>query len=119
MGSWYFGIGTTCYRSLYQDQPNRPMIFVNYLLLLENRFQSLIVPVRAVTGDDEYYKREAVRIGQTYRDIKLFEDTQLNHITTFCITQQTGKLPTTQLIWKATYLLYSRLLFSWSIYADW
>ncbi|HRD09072.1 MAG TPA: hypothetical protein PK037_15930, partial [Saprospiraceae bacterium] len=52
----------------------------------------LIVPVRAVTGDDEYYKREAVRIGQTYRDIKLFEDTQLNHITTFYITQQTGKI---------------------------
>ena len=76
----------------WKDQPNRPMIFVNYLLLLRIGFNLLIVPVRAVTGDDEYYKREAVRIGQTYRDIKLFEDTQLNHITTFYITQQTGKI---------------------------
>ena len=76
----------------WKDRPNRPMVFVNYLLLLRIGFNILIVPVRAVTGDDEYYKREAVRIGKTYTDIKLYEDTQLNHITTFYITQQTGKI---------------------------
>jgi 4-amino-4-deoxy-L-arabinose transferase-like glycosyltransferase len=76
----------------WKDQPNRPMLFVIYLLVLRVGFNVLIVPVRAVTGDDEYYKREATRIGRTYQDIKLFEDAQLNHITTFYITQQTGNI---------------------------
>ncbi|MBK8698985.1 MAG: hypothetical protein IPN29_05370 [Saprospiraceae bacterium] len=76
----------------FKDQPNRHILFVIYLLVVRLGFDVLVLPVRAMTGDDEYYKREAVRIGRKYTDVKLYEDTQLNHITTFYITNETQKI---------------------------
>ena len=76
----------------FKDRVNRPMVFVVYILILRIGFNALVLPVRAETGDDEVYKREASRIGISYKDIKLYDTTDLNHITAFYITNNTKRI---------------------------
>ncbi len=76
----------------FKDQPNRPIIFVIYILVLRIGLDVIVFPVRAYTGDDEFYKREATRIAKTYGPIKLYDDTKLNHITAFYISSNTQNI---------------------------
>lgn len=70
----------------FKDKVNRPMIFIIYLLVLRIGFNTLVLPVRAITGDDEICKSEALRIANKYKDIKIYKKTRLNHITTFYLS---------------------------------
>lgn len=74
------------------DQANRPMLFVVYILLLRIGMNALIFPARAATGDDEVYKREAIRIAQSYGPLKLYGQTKLNQITAYYITSHTHQI---------------------------
>jgi hypothetical protein len=75
-----------------KDKVNRPILFVIYILLLRIGMNTLIFPARAATGDDEVYKREAVRIAQSYGPLKLYGQTKLNQITAYYITSHTHQI---------------------------
>lgn len=76
----------------FRDKVNRPLIFVIYLLVMRIGFNLMVLPVRAITGDDELCRREAIRIATTYDDIKIYRKSSLNHITTFYLSNQHQKL---------------------------
>lgn len=76
----------------FKDQPNRPIIFVIYLLVLRIGFNALVLPVRASTGDDEYHKKEAQRIANTYGKVRIYGQSYLNHISAFYMTNITGTI---------------------------
>ena len=76
----------------FRDKINRPLIFIIYLLVLRIGFNILVLPVRAVTGDDEICKTEALRISNKYKDLKIYKKTRLNHVSTFYLSNTHKKL---------------------------
>jgi 4-amino-4-deoxy-L-arabinose transferase-like glycosyltransferase len=72
-----------------KDKANRPILFVIYILILRIGMNVLVFPVRAETGDDEFYKRESIRVAQQYGPLKLYGKSKINHITAFYISSNT------------------------------
>jgi 4-amino-4-deoxy-L-arabinose transferase-like glycosyltransferase len=76
----------------FKDKANRPIIFIIYILILRIGFNAFVLPIRAITGDDEVIKRESLRISNKYHDLKLYKNTKLNQINTFYISNHHQKI---------------------------